>query len=398
MNINNLNYKKMKKNVKLFKETGRILTLVLLILFTTNCNETTTAQIAGAAPPPDGQKKIKIALLLDTSNSMDGLIDQAKSQLWNIVNELATAKCDNTKPKLEIALYEYGNDGLSSAEGYIRQVSAFTDDLDLISEKLFSLRTNGGNEFCGYVINSSLSQLEWNNDGKDLQIIFIAGNEPFTQGSISYRESCSKAKKKHVVVNTIFCGNFNQGVNTNWKDGADLTNGSYMSIEQNSKTVYISSPYDKKITALNQQLNDTYVAYGSLGKAKKSNQVAQDNNAGTYGAVNEVQRTVSKSSHVYNNKSWDIIDASEEADFEIDELKKEDLPKEMQNMTKEEKEKYITDNKVERQKVQKEINELNRKRIEYVAEKRKETDTETSLDDAMIKAIKEQAKTKNFEF
>ena len=28
------------------------------------------------------KKKIKIALLLDTSGSMDGLIEQAKSQLW----------------------------------------------------------------------------------------------------------------------------------------------------------------------------------------------------------------------------------------------------------------------------------------------------------------------------
>jgi len=35
---------------------------------------------------------IQMAILLDTSNSMDGLIDQAKSQLWKIVNELALSK------------------------------------------------------------------------------------------------------------------------------------------------------------------------------------------------------------------------------------------------------------------------------------------------------------------
>ena len=40
---------------------------------------------------------VKIALLLDTSNSMDGLIDQAKSQLWDIVNKFAYVKvrCGN---------------------------------------------------------------------------------------------------------------------------------------------------------------------------------------------------------------------------------------------------------------------------------------------------------------
>ena len=92
---------------------------------------------------------IMVALLLDTSNSMDGLIDQAKSQLWKIVNEMAAAKSrDGKRPNIKIALYEYGNNGLSSSEGHIRQVSPLTEDLDFISEKLFSLTTNGGEEYC----------------------------------------------------------------------------------------------------------------------------------------------------------------------------------------------------------------------------------------------------------
>ena len=51
---------------------------------------------------------------------MDGLIEQTKSQLWTIVNELALARYEQEQPTLEIALYEYGNDGLSSQSGYIR--------------------------------------------------------------------------------------------------------------------------------------------------------------------------------------------------------------------------------------------------------------------------------------
>ena len=82
---------------------------------------------------------VKIALLLDTSNSMDGLINQAKAQLWDIVNQFSYAKCGNGhRPNLQIALYQYGNDGLSSREGYIQQVIGFSSDLDEISEKLFS--------------------------------------------------------------------------------------------------------------------------------------------------------------------------------------------------------------------------------------------------------------------
>ena len=80
--------------------------------------------------------KVQIALLLDTSNSMDGLINQAKAQLWDIVNEFTYVRCGNeVRPRLEIALYQYGNNNLSSREGYIQQVLGFSSDLDEISEK-----------------------------------------------------------------------------------------------------------------------------------------------------------------------------------------------------------------------------------------------------------------------
>src|SRR6187549_709353 len=62
-------------------------------------------------------KKIQVALLLDTSGSMDGLIDQAKSQLWRIVNELASAQRDGQTAQVEIALYEYGKQTVSAEDG-----------------------------------------------------------------------------------------------------------------------------------------------------------------------------------------------------------------------------------------------------------------------------------------
>lgn len=205
------------------KVKNRVLALLLVIFF---------FNLSAFAPvPPPKDQSIQLALLLDTSNSMDGLIDQAKSQLWRIVNELAAAKCaDGKKPNIKIALYEYGNDGLPSSEGYIRLVSGLTDDLDVISEKLFALSTNGGNEYCGQVINTSLKQLAWSTSANDLKMIFIAGNEPYTQGSVSYRTASAVAREKGIVVNTIFCGPYDEGVSTNWKDGADITGGSYMSI------------------------------------------------------------------------------------------------------------------------------------------------------------------------
>ena len=90
----------------------------------------------------DNENKIQVALLLDTSGSMDGLIEQAKTRLWNIVNTLTTLKYDGKAPNIEIALYEYGNDKYSAESNYIQQITPLTQDLDLISEKLFNTALN----------------------------------------------------------------------------------------------------------------------------------------------------------------------------------------------------------------------------------------------------------------
>src|SRR5688572_13503 len=125
---------------------------------------------------------IQLAVLLDTSNSMDGLIDQARKQLWRVVNELASSKKNGVTPDLRVALYEYGNDSLPSSTGHIRRVLPLTSDLDKVSEELFALKTNGGSEYCGHVIDEATKHLEWSASSHDLKLIFIAGNEEFTQG------------------------------------------------------------------------------------------------------------------------------------------------------------------------------------------------------------------------
>ncbi|GAA4240272.1 MULTISPECIES: vWA domain-containing protein [Winogradskyella] len=340
--------------------------------------------------------EIKVALLLDTSNSMDGLIDQAKAQLWKIVNELSYAKCEDKSPNLKIALYEYGNDNLNVEEGYLRQVIAFSDDLDEISKSLFSLTTNGGNEYCGKVIETALNQLEWGSSNNDLKLIFIAGNEPYSQGNVSYKEASKLAHNNDVTVNTIFCGDYNQGISTKWKDGADLTHGNYMAINHNEATIHIASPYDDEILELNEKLNQTYIAYGSAGRAKMEMQAEQDSNARSYNKANAVSRTVSKSSRLYKNSSWDLVDAEKEKDFSYEALDNKQLPKELQGKSESEIKSFIEKKSKERNKLQDQIVALNIKRRNFVTQQ--SNDATNNLETAMIKALKTQAEKKNYKW
>lgn len=353
-------------------------------------------EVANVAPGAEGKKAIRIALLLDTSNSMDGLIDQAKSTLWKFVNALSATTYDGEIPKLEIALYEYGNDGLSSEGNFIRQVSAFTSELDHVSEMLYSLKTNGGSEYCGAVIQKSVEELLWQGNMEDLRLIFIAGNEPFNQGGINFEGACSKAKERSIIVNTIFCGDFEGGIQTSWKKGADIADGSYMSIEQDRQTVFIETPYDGQIDILNTKLNATYIYYGADGATKWANQSIQDQNASAYGSANKIERSVSKANSFYSNYSWDLVDACNQKGFDIGVVKASELPVELRSKSEAELLEYIAVLNTERELVKKQINEINAIRNEYIAANKKGPDNASSLDNAMLTAIKNQAIKKGF--
>lgn len=338
--------------------------------------------------------KAQLALLLDTSNSMDGLIDQAKSQLWKMVNKIATAKKNNEIIELEIALFEYGNDNLSADEGYIRMISPLSTDVDKLSEELFKMSTKGGSEYCGWVIKDAVNNLGWSSDNSDLKLIIIAGNEPFTQGPKHFKESCKAAMNKGIIINTIHCGDWETGIRDGWQDGASCSQGKYLNIDQDQKIVHIPTPWDEQMIKLNDRLNKTYIGYGHEGKMKKELQMVQDVNANVYGKSNAAERTSFKAKAQYKNDSWDIVDAMKEKKT----IKKEDLPEEMQKMSEEERKAYIEKLSKDRSGIQNEILELDKKIQEFRLKAQKENSEANTLDKVMEGAIVEQAKAKGFEF
>lgn len=346
--------------------------------------------------PPE-KVKIQVSLLLDTSSSMDGLIEQAKSRLWNIVNVLTTLKYQGETPRIEIALYEYGNDRLSRESSYIRQVTPLTADLDLISEKLFALQTDGGLEYCGTVIRDAMQDLAWDDHSATIKLIYIAGNEGFNQGNISYKEIIRKAVQQNIYVNTIYCGGHREGIELYWKDGADIGKGKYFHIDHNARVSYIATPYDEQIRVCNEKLNHTYISYGATGASKKQNQMMQDQNAETISASNYAERAISKSKAIYKNESWDLVDKCRESEQALDEIKSSELPKELQNKSKEEVKKIVAEKTKERELVQQEIKQLAKKRQTYIEQEAKKQKEQDDLGQAINTSIVEFAKSKGYE-
>ncbi len=343
--------------------------------------------------------KIQAAILLDVSNSMDGLIEQAKAQLWNMVSIMGKAKCNEVAPQIEIALYEYGRDNNDPKVGYIKQISGFTTDLDKLSQDLFRLTTYGGSEYCGHVIHTSLNELGWDTSSASYKVIFISGNEDFLQGSVSYTKACEEAKEKGVIVNTIYCGSREMGIREHWNLGAECGSGSFTNINQDARIETIPTPYDSNLIVLNQKLNYTYLFYGYQGKEKAALQYSMDaENAKISRSVAAKRAAVKGNKQLYNNAGWDLVDAAEKDSSFIAKVDMNTLPDSLKNKTRAQLGEIVKAKQNERGFIQKEIATINKQRETYIAAERAKavtTSKTATLETEVERIIKEQAKRFN---
>ena len=89
-----------------------------------------------------------------------------------------------------------------------------------------------------------------------------------------------------------------------------------------------------------------------------------------------------------------MLDAEKEGKIKLEDMKEEDLPKELQGKTKEEQQKIIDAKRTDRERYQKTINELAQKRSEYINEEKKKRALESGQEDlgtSIIQSMNEYA-------
>jgi len=231
-------------------------------------------------------------------------------------------------------------------------------------------------------------------------MIYIAGNEPFNQGPIDYKETCKSAHDRSIYINTIYCGNYEQGIKEFWLDGSIIGEGDYFNIDSDKAIAHISSPYDSLIQVYNDSLNKTYYGFGLMGSSKKALQVSEDHNAAAMDMEVMTERTIAKSKKgAYRNDSWDIVDAVE-GGKDINEIDEKELPEEFKGLTNEEKEAKVEELSKDREKFQEEIEKLAVDRQKFVDEERKKLAAEGIEDDfgsSVNKSINKKANAIGFE-
>ncbi len=366
------------------------------------CAEEGAEEGAGGAAKKRAQPRdVDLALCLDTSGSMEGLINGARDKLWKVVAELGRAR---PAPRLRVALLTYGGpDHASTGHVIVRQ--DFTEDLDTLSETLFALRTKGGTEYVGRVLHYALRDLSWSDSslsdsGGALRIVFVAGNESADQDQERpFRKVVAEAVKREVRVNAIYCGGADDEIAAGWREVAALGKGKFAAIDHNHGTIEVATPFDKELAELSRQLNGTYLFYGADRKAKKSRQEEVDKSASKAGAGIAAERAAAKAGALYRKRD-DLVDDAREKGFDLGRIAEKDLPDELKKLDPEARKAHLDKKAKERTALQTKIKELSAKRAAHI-QKEMQTrglDDSKALDRVLRDTIRDQAKDAGFEF
>src|SRR5262249_18124702 len=211
-------------------------------------------------PPSQPKPRIEVCFVLDTTGSMDGLIEGAKQKIWSIANEMISAQ---PTPELKLGLIGYRDRG----DEYVVKSFSLTDDIDAIYGHLREFQAAGGGdapESVNEALAEAIHRMPWSSDHKVLKIIFLVGDAPPHMdypNSPKYPDLCREAAKKDLIINTVQCGEMAE-TKPIWQEIAKLSEGTYVGISKSGNVAVISTPMDKELSRLNERIGATLIPYG----------------------------------------------------------------------------------------------------------------------------------------
>ena len=344
-----------------------------------------------ASSPSTDEQAIDLAICLDTSGTMEPLLDAARVTLWDIASEIARVE---PTPRLRVALLTYGVK-TAGRDGWVRMETDLTEDLDLVSDRLFTLKSEkGGVEYVGRVLQMAFQRLDWSEASDAVKLIVVAGNEPADQDPVvDFLDVSDAARSEGIFVHAIFYGDPAGADATSWKELADQTEGGFASVDPRSATMIVKTktPFDEELARLGAAINETYLPLGDEAKARRKKVDRQDENARKLSPTTAARRVEAKAGRVYSSQ-WELVDAIEAGRVDLYDIEEAELPDRLQGMSLEERGIYVGEMESKRQELRQRIDELSGKRRLYVSEQLRASglDAERTLDVAVRQAIRER--------
>lgn len=345
--------------------------------------------------------KVDVVFVLDTTGSMEGLIQTAKEKIWSIATTMASAQ---QAPEIRIGLVAYRDRG----DSYVTRVVDLSADLDSVYATLMDFEAAGGGdtpEDVNKALYDAVHNVSWSQDSQAYQAIFLVGDAPphMDYNEARYPEIVASALEKRIVINTIQCGEIGTTV-APWTQIASLSHGEFFQVEQAGGAVAFTTPYDEEIASLSAKLDNTRLYYGTEKEKEKMR--------GKVAATEKLHEGASFASRARRgafNASLggranllgenELIAAVASGTVDLSELEEDALPEELKPMAPAAQEAFVAGLAEERQDLQRQIRELAQDRDGYLSKKVEEAGgLKSSLDQKLYDAVKEQAKDLGLEY
>jgi len=353
---------------------------------------------AKTAPTSQSKPRIEVCFVLDTTGSMGGLIEGAKQKIWSIANEMISAQ---PTPELKLGLIGYRDRG----DEYVVKSFSLTDDIDAIYGHLREFQAGGGGdgpESVNEALAEAIHKMPWSSDSKVLKIIFLVGDAPphmdYANGP-KYPDLCREAAKKDLIINTIQCGEMAE-TKPIWQEIAKMSEGSYVGISQSGNVAVISTPMDKELSRLNEQIGATLIPYGD---SKLQAEVHAKYAVAKSAPISAMADRLS-----YNSKTGkavqgrgELVDALNDKTLKLEEIDQKQLPTELQKLDRNELQKRIAKTRDERADLQKQIVEVSKKREAYIQSENKRLAAEgkgDAFDQKVTETLHAQAAKKGISY
>ncbi len=159
----------------------------------------------------------------------------------------------------------------------------------------------------------------------------------------------------------------------------------------------VATPFDKRLAEINREMADTTLVYGDKGK--KDGDFKKVEEAKALPAAPAADRAA------FGGKggraaSYDLLDSIKEKRVKLEDLKEEQLPKELQGMTLEKRKEFLDKLDKKRAELNQEAVDLDRKRSDFIQKKLTEDkkDTKDSFDTQVLEVLRKQAKKHKIDY
>ena len=333
--------------------------------------------------------QIDLMFVLDTTGSMGGLIQGAKTKIWRIVNDVMQEQRCGADVRVGLIGYR------DKEDEYVTRKVNLNQDLDEVYAELMAFKAAGGGDEPEHVrlaLHEAVNDMNWRPNSK--KVVFLVGDAPPKDSYVetpSVSHTAQKAKQKGIIINTLLAGDSKSTAKV-WQSVAQYGGGEYFTIPQDGGSVALSTPYDDKLSTLSNQLDQVYLPYGDVSVRRAAVAKSASKLSSISAAPKEAlaERSINKAINTQAYSQDDLVQSIENGKVKLDAIDSKKLPDNMQNMSATERKVYVEGLVQKRQQLKQEIATTSKQREDYLNNNRQTLSSGDSFDSAVSRALSKQ--------